>query len=482
MTKRTAALLVFLVLTLTVICAWKGHALEPGSDHALISPHQGPYLISQKVEEEEKTKKAKEDYPDYKPYLDKSKELGFSPDARQLKVIHSLVESQFYGKSTQSKLVESTAKELKRLLDAAKIEDTLVSGSYGTPEEFLQAAVDKYGDRINPDLITYAALSGMLKGLDDPYTVYMTPKEYSILMEQMQSASFGGLGIYIELDPDNDKWLTIIETIEGTPAEKAGLRTGDIIAEIEGVSTKGISIDMAVSKLRGPQGSSVTLTIMRKGSNGTRKVAVTREKILVKSVTSKILNNSIGYVKMRLFGNDTSSELNEALQGFQESGVKGIILDLRNNGGGYINAAIDVASAFIENGDSVVKVKDRMGKSLNHTARGDFKCKLPLIILVNKYSASASEITAGAIKDYKRGVLIGTKTFGKGSVQQVIPFPDGSALKVTVSHYYTPSGNDIDKQGLEPDYKIEMEPKDVGKEKDPQLDKAIQVLRGTTKL
>ena len=478
MKKRIAAILLSVVIALLVLIPTAIYAGDRDTASPALSSRE---QVVQKGEEKDKDKKAKEELPDYKLYLDNTKELGFSPTTAQFERIHGYLETQFYGNATSAKLLESTRAEILRLANAAKLPDLLKDSSCSTPEELLNVAIKEYGDKLNNDLITYAALCGLLKGTDDPYTVYMTPKEYSILMEQMQSASFGGLGIYIELDPENEKWLTIIETIEGTPAERAGLKAGDIIAEIDGASTRGISIDVAVSKLRGLKGSPVTLTIRRKGVSGSMKVTLNREQIQVKSVTSKIINNNVGYLKLRLFGSDTSKEVHDALQSLQEQGVRAIVLDLRNNGGGYINAAIDVASAFISRGDSVVVVKDKSGRQQKHTARGDFRCNLPLIILVNKYSASASEITAGAIKDYKRGILIGTKTFGKGSVQQVVPFPDGSALKITVSHYYTPNGNDIDKHGLEPDYKVEMEPKDVGKEKDPQLDKALEVIKTTTK-
>jgi carboxyl-terminal processing protease len=426
----------------------------------------------------DKDKEKEKNQTNYKKYLENSQELGFSPSPKLFSTVHGLLNSMFYGSANQAKLLESTEAEVNRLLKDATITPTIQNQAFASPEEYLEKALTQYGGSLSRDLITYAALTGLIKGSEDPYTVYMTPKEYNLLKEQMQSAAFGGIGTYIELDTENSNWLTIIEAIEGTPAQKAGLKAGDVIAEIDGKSTKGFSIDMAVSKLRGLKGSPVTVTINRKGTNGSLKFTLVRESIQVKSVSHKIIDNNMGYVRLRLFGENTAQELQEALRDLQAQNVKGIVLDLRNNGGGYINAAVDISSIFIKNGEPVVQVKDKTGNSKVHSARGELKTDLPLVILVNKYSASASEITAGALKDYKRGILLGTKTFGKGSVQQLLPFPDGSALKITVSHYYTPLGNDIDKKGLEPDYKVDMEPREVGKDKDPQLEKALLLLRG----
>jgi carboxyl-terminal processing protease len=435
-------------------------------------------LIAEKSAQPPPEKKEK-NLPNYKRFLENPAELGFTPSPKLFTTVHGLLSSMFYGSANQAKLLESTQSEVNRLLKEAHITASLEGQSFSNPEEYLDKALAQYGSSLPKDLITYAALSGLIRGTEDPYTVYMTPKEYGLLKEQMQSAAFGGIGTYIEIDPDNSNWLTIIEAIEGTPAQKAGIKPGDVISEIDGKSTRGFSIDAAVAKLRGLKGTPVVLTITRKGTTGTLKFSIVRETIQVKSVSHKVMDNDMGYIRLRLFGENTAQELQSALRDLQAQNVKGIVLDLRNNGGGYINAAVDISSVFIKNGDPVVKVMDKSGNSKVHTSRGDLKSTLPLVVLVNKYSASASEITAGALKDYKRGILLGTKTFGKGSVQQLLPFPDGSALKITVSHYYTPMGNDIDKHGLEPDYKVDMEPREVGKDKDPQLEKALLLLKGT---
>jgi carboxyl-terminal processing protease len=443
--------------------------------------HQ-PSSLSQasdkKTNDKDKDNDKEKNLPNYKKYLDSSSELGFSPSMKIFSATHGLINSMFYGSADQAKLLDSTRAEVTRLLNDAKVQASFENMSGQTADEFIESAMNQYGTKVSRDLILYAGLCGLVRGTGDPYTLYMTPKEYNLLKEQMQSASFGGIGSYIERGPENNRRRTIIEAVEGSPAFRAGLKAGDVISEIDGKSTKGLSIDAAVATLRGLKGSNVTLTINRKGTNGSLKFTLARETIQIKSVSSKLLNNDIGYVRLRLFGENTAHELQDSLKQFQAQNVKGIIMDLRNNGGGYINAAVDISSLFLKNGEPIVKVMDKTGNSKVHNSRGDLKLSLPLVVLVNKYSASASEITAGALKDYKRGTLLGTKTFGKGSVQQLIPYPDGSALKVTVSHYYTPLGNDIDKKGLEPDMKVDMEPRDVGKDKDPQLEKALILLKG----
>ncbi|MGV8119829.1 MAG: S41 family peptidase [Candidatus Xenobiia bacterium LiM19] len=486
MPKIRAAHLVGLLLLLCLTAVYFSSDVRAENPYLSTLLHPQPFsdtcsLLSvnppAKVQKEDDKKEKEKNLPNYRKYLDNQEQLGFSPSTGFFSSLHGLITAHFYGNVSQSRLTESTKNEIEKLLKEAKVTVAGTGAVYETPEAYLDYALSTYGTSVSKDLITYAALCGLLKGIDDPYTIFMTPREYSILMEQMQSASFGGIGVYIEMDTTNSNWLTVLEAIEGTPAYKAGMKAGDVIAEIDGKPTKGYTIDMAVAKLRGPQGSPVVLTITRKGTSGTMKFTLNREKIQVKSVTSKVLDNSIGYVRLRLFGEETSKELEDALHSLQAKGVSSIIMDLRNNGGGYITAAVDIASMFVNQGDSIVKVMDKSGNAKVHVSRGTYRLDLPLIVLVNKFSASASEITAGALRDYNRGTLVGTKTFGKGSVQQVIPFRDGSALKITVSHYYTPKGSDIDKHGLQPDVMVDMEPKEVGKDKDPQLDKAIELLK-----
>lgn len=423
-------------------------------------------------------KDEKKNVPDYRQYLNRTKTLECILNKRRLEEIHDEVNTQFYGSISESRLASSTKSEIIRLLEAANIQNSFRSRSFKSSEDCLDAAINSFGDRVDQSLLLYSAICGLLKALDDPYTVFMTPAEYSLLMERVQNRAFCGVGVYIDLDRDNNNWLTIVEPMEGSSAESAGLRSGDIITEIDGVSTKGISLDLAVSRLRGQKGSPVTVTVRKRGVNDEARITLLCEMIQTKSVSSRIIQNNIGYVKLRIFGADTGRELEAALRDMQNKEVRGVILDLRNNKGGYISTAVDVVGMFIESGKLVVSVRDKNGKTSNHTSKGKFKIDVPLAVLVNRYSASASEIAAGAIKDYGRGTLIGARTFGKGSVQIIHSFNDGSALKITTCHYYTPKGTDIDKKGLEPDQYMEMDSKEIGKENDIQLMKAINLLQG----
>jgi carboxyl-terminal processing protease len=307
----------------------------------------------------------------------------------------------------------------------------------------------------------------------------MTPKEYHMLMEQMQNESFGGIGIYIELDKEHDETLTVVEPLEGTPAQKAGLLSGDQIIKINGKPTKGITLDIATAQIRGPVSSPVVLTIARPGVPGLKDYSIERAQIAANSVSRKMMGQ-IGYIRLRMFGAKTGQELQEALTYVSSQHAKGIILDLRNNGGGYINAAVDVCSHFVGNGSLVTYTTDRRERRRDYSSIGHDINHLPMVLMINNFSASASEITAGCLKDYGRATLVGVKSFGKGSVQQLYPLPNGAALKVTIAHFFTPQGNKIHKIGVTPNVSVEMEPRMVGRDgKDVQLQKAVEALTAT---
>lgn len=331
--------------------------------------------------------------------------------------------------------------------------------------------------------LIYAALNGMLfvlneKPFNDPYTVVFIPKEFKFMTEQMNGGNFGGIGIYINLDPTNDNALTVIDPIDGTPASRAGLQPGDIISHINGEPTKGLEVDMCVQKLRGKIGSNVKITIIRKGEKNPIELKLKRELIHVRSAKGKMLKDNIGYINLRIFGQDTGKELGEELKKLQDNGARAIILDLRNNGGGYINAAVDVCSHFLPKSTLIVSVVNYR-KNYRELLRSKESTKnnLQLVVLMNKYSASASEITAGAIKDNNRGILIGTTSFGKASVQSIYELPDGGAVKYTMAHYLTPNGHNISKKGIKPDIVVEMDLKiKLESPEDIQLKKAIEYL------
>ncbi len=375
-------------------------------------------------------------------------------------------------------LFAGVKRELKDLFEQAKIDASGLDG-VAEDESSMQYAVQAYGDQLEPSLIRYAALQGMLDSLHDPYTVLMLPEDFEKLQEQMQSKNFGGIGVYIELDRENDNQLLIFEPIEGTPAYKAGLMAGDKILKIDGETTENISLDDAQSKIRGPVGSTVVLHIGRDGEPS-RDIPVVRGSIKVVSVTSKMLENKIGYIRCRTFGARTGLELIEEYRKLKTAGAESLIFDLRNNGGGYIDASVDVVQQFLSKPfQNVVYTLDRNQSREEYNTRGKGIIDIPVVCMINRFSASASEITAGALRDHKRAWILGENSFGKGSVQQLFTFRDGSALKMTIAKFYTPLGHVINKVGVSPDQELVMEPRFVGRgADDTQLSAAVAYLKG----
>lgn len=428
----------------------------------------------------EKDKKDEEEEPkrDYSKLLENPSELGFKPDEALFRNVYYYIKKSFVEDIPEDKLFDGVKSEVKDLLEQAKV-STAELETLDRGKKVLPQLKSRYGDKINEDLLTFAAILGMLDGLEDRYSLLMLPDDYSKLQEQMQNTEFGGIGIYIELDPDDSDRLTVFEPIEGTPAYKAGLMPGDKVMAIDGKSTDGITLEQAQNQIRGPVGSKVMVTIKRKGEEGTKDYPVVRDNIHVVSVSSKMLEGDIGYVRLRLFGQQTAEEMKEAIDKLKAEGAHSLILDLRNNGGGYVDAAVDVVKQFLNKDNGlVVYTIDRGNRRREYRADISGGIDIPTLVMVNEFSASASEITAGALRDHGLAKLLGVKSFGKGSVQQLYPFSDGSALKLTIAKFYTPSGYVINKQGLEPDVKVEMEPKFVGRgEKDTQLQKAIELLK-----
>lgn len=319
--------------------------------------------------------------------------------------------------------------------------------------EVLSYVEANYVEEVDPQKLIYGAIRGMLRTLD-PHSSFMPPDVYREMQVETEG-SFGGLGIEITL---RDHVLTVVSPIEGTPAFRAGIQPGDQIVKVNGEPTEDMSLMEAVKKLRGPAGTTVTITIMRKGFTEPRDFTLTRAIIHIKSVRWKKLPGDIGYVKVRSFHKTTAEELEEALQDLEEQHIRALVLDLRNNPGGLLEQAIAVADLFLEGDKLIVYTKGRLASqnmkafSKSSGAHVDY----PLAILVNGGSASASEIVAGALQDHKRATLIGTQTFGKGSVQTIIPLSDGSGLRLTTAKYYTPKGRQIHEKGITPDIVVEQ--------------------------
>ncbi|MFH2137933.1 MAG: S41 family peptidase [Candidatus Omnitrophota bacterium] len=329
---------------------------------------------------------------------------------------------------------------------------------YGQIELFsdvITAIQHDYVDLVTPKDVIYGALKGMLSTLD-PYSQFMDPEMYNELRVETEG-EFGGLGIEITL---KDSLLTIITPLDGTPADEAGLEAMDRIVKIDGEITRDITLGEAVKKMRGKPGTPVTLTIIRENEEELKDFTIIRAVINIKAVRkAEILENNIGYIKLVDFSEKTKHDLDSALSTLEKQGMDSLIFDLRNNPGGLLISSVEAASEFLPTGDLIVYTKGRYKEhdlEYHSTGKTGFK-NIPLIVLINGGSASASEIVAGAIQDNKRGIIVGTKSFGKGSVQTVIPLRDGSALRLTTAKYYTPSGRTINEAGIIPDVVVERE-------------------------
>ena len=333
----------------------------------------------------------------------------------------------------------------------------------------IQVVKGQYVGTAEGPLLMTGSLKGMVNSLGDPYSVYLDPKMYSELMLETKG-SFGGVGIVLGV---KDKQLTVVAPIEGTPAETAGILSGDLIVKIDGQDTKDMALDEAVGKIRGKEGSKVTLTIQRTGQEA-EEYSLTRATIVLKSVSGKILENGIGYIRLSMFSETTGNDFTQKMSELTEQGMTSLILDLRNNPGGLIGESVKVARLLVPQGP-IVSVIGKDGERETSQSYLE-KTPLPLVVLINGGSASASEIVAGAIQDTSAGKLIGVKTFGKGSVQRIIPLDKDSAVKITIAEYHTPKDRSIHGKGIEPDIVVEM-PKDKDAKSDPQLDKAIEVLK-----
>lgn len=309
----------------------------------------------------------------------------------------------------------------------------------------------------NKDLIQ-GAIKGLVNSLD-PHSGFLTPDAFKELQVETKG-EFGGLGIQIGI---KDNVLTVIAPIEDTPAYKAGIKAGDKILKINNESTKNMSIHDAVSKMRGKKGTSITLTIYREGMRETKDYSIVRDIIKIKSVKSKIIHENIGYIKLTQFQESTANDLKKALDSLKKEGMTSIILDLRNDPGGLLNSAVEVTEFFLPPKKLVVYIKGRKGDKTEYfteKSKSDFT-EMPMVVLVNQGTASASEIVAGALKDWNRAVIVGVQTFGKGSVQSLIPLSDGSGLRLTTAKYYTPKGTSIQGVGITPDIIVKLETKDT---------------------
>ncbi|MCK4777973.1 MAG: S41 family peptidase [Actinomycetia bacterium] len=367
-------------------------------------------------------------------------------------------------------------------------EDTV---SFDLIEEVMDIVEKNYVGSVEKEELIIGAAKGVVDSLDDPYSHYLNKDHFQSFQEET-AGYFYGIGIYIGM---KDVHPVVISPIEGTPAEEAGLESGDIIIKVDGTETENTPLESVIKMIKGEEGTKVTLTIAREGEKKPFDVDIVRAKVVIPNTAKKVIEGDIGYLRLHSFTQSSGKEIQEALEELLKDDIKGLVLDVRNNPGGLLEEAVFIASLFIEEG-TIVSVKEREGEEeIWEASRGVHGISkvydLPLVILVNGGSASASEILAGALKDYERAVLVGEKTFGKASVQNMMPLSNKEAIILTTAKYYTPNGTSIHEKGIEPNVEIKFEPHETDEEeeevengedivdieKDNQLKKAVEILK-----
>ena len=349
----------------------------------------------------------------------------------------------------------SNMRELKEISDIMDvIQDSYVENANAhknKEEKNKKTPQAEKSTKVTKKSLMQGALKGMLESLDDPHSVYFTSEELRSFQEDIKG-KYVGVGMVIQKKVGEP--LTVVSPIEDGPAYKAGIKPKDQIVEIDGESTYNLTSEEASKRLKGKANTSVKVKVYREANKLTKVFELKRETIELKYVKSKMLEGGIGYLRLTQFGDNVYPDMKKALEGLQAKGMKALILDLRSNPGGELGQSIKIASMFIEKG-KIVSTRQKKGEETVYSREGKYFGNFPMVVLINGGSASASEIVSGALKDYKRATLIGEKTFGKGSVQTLLPLPDGDGIKITIAKYYTPNGISIDGTGIEPDKKVE---------------------------
>ncbi|MBU5485159.1 S41 family peptidase [Clostridium sp. MSJ-11] len=334
---------------------------------------------------------------------------------------------------------------------------------------------ERYVGEIDNAKLQEGAIKGMTSALEDPYTVYMNKDEYREWNEHSEG-NYSGVGLSVQ---SKENKIKIIDVFEGSPAEKGGIMPGDEIQKVNGTDVDGSTLDKAVTMMKGEQGTEVTITFYRE-EKGSFDVKLKRAKVNIPMAKSEMLSNGIGYLQLYSFDEDSAKTFKKELNNLKAQGMKGLVVDLRDNLGGYLDQCVDIASNFLPKGEVIVSTMDKYENKKEYKSKGGDYIGLPLVVLTNENSASASEIFAGAIRDYNVGTLIGEKTYGKGLVQTIFETGEGTALKVTISKYYTPKGEDINKKGIVPNVEVkypeELKKKPYNRENDPQFKKALEVV------
>jgi carboxyl-terminal processing protease len=404
-------------------------------------------------------------------------------EASQISTSYDDLTTEFYKKVSPQAILDSVHAELALALAHNHYKGSLPRVFTGDDASNNKRAIDLQveaaqkiaGSHMTSRLLTYIAIDGMMNSVKDRYTVFLDPRDYAELNGDLDGGDFGGTGIVIQ--EDDSKYITVSNIVPDGPADKAGVEQDDLITAINGASTKGWSIDRTSAHLRGKEGTSVTLTIVRAGKLLPSPVTITRAKIHQMSAYERMLPGNVGYIALTVFGKSTADELASALDRLQKKGARAFVIDLRDNGGGYLDAAVGVSSKFISSGP-IVSVESRASSITTLEANDTAIAPVPLVVLVNGHTASASEITSGAIQDSAVGTIMGTKTFGKGVVQTIFPLGDGSAVKITTARYLTPHNRDINHLGITPDIIVaeNAKPRYGDPTKDEQLARALSFL------
>ena len=361
---------------------------------------------------------------------------------------------------------------------AIKSEDnSSLSGLEATLASFRSVLEEKYMGEIDDEALIEGAIKGYVSALGDPYTTYYTKEEMDELMEET-TGNYVGIGIYMTLDLENNA-IYVVKPMEGSPAEEAGIQAGDLITKVDGKEYSGEELDQASNAIKGEEGTTVKLEILRDGE--TQELEVERRKIVVSHIVEKKFDN-VGYLLIEDFDGGCAKEFEEKYKELESQGIDRLIIDLRNNGGGVVDEAVSIADMLLDKDDTILITKDKKGNEEITKSEHNPTITMPVVVLTNGYSASASEILVGALQDNERATIVGTKTYGKGVIQEVDRLNDGSGLKITIEEYYTPNKNEINKVGIEPDEEIDLsnEGKEQGTytdEEDNQLQKAIEIIK-----
>lgn len=408
---------------------------------------------------------------------------GLSPEtAADLYQTYHLLSTSAYAEVPQQKIIDgglaalaAVAKQKKAHVKLPAIHVGGNADAIGALKKTIVAVAPKL--HLTPTQAAYVALFGMAGAMKDKYTTFFTPDQFKQFNDELDPTKISGIGVLVGSDPDTG-YTEATYVVPGTPADRAGLQSGDDITAVDGTSTKGLKLDAITKLLRGKTGTVVNVSVSRNGASIGAPLAIVRAQIQPPSVVYRMLPDHVGYLNIFAFGQETPAQFDDALAKVRDAGAKALVVDLRYNGGGYVISALQISSDFIS-GKPLYTVEQRGEAPQTYDADVGSVSTLPLAVLVNAYSASASEITAGALQDDGAGVLVGEKTFGKGVMQTVTRLPDGAAIKITTAHYLTPAKRDINLRGLEPDLKVSENKKAVlgDPARDAQLQAALNLLQ-----